>query len=70
MDPADKPESLASQYMFGLKRREVARLLLDVVLHAGFWFINSHLYYPALVPSEELKAAFKDLATWPLHMRE
>ncbi len=27
-------------------------------------------YYPALVPSEELKKAFKDLATWPKHKRE
>jgi hypothetical protein len=32
-------------------------------------YINCHLYYPALVPSEELKKAFKDLATWPKHKR-
>ncbi len=41
-----------------------------MVLHVGFWYINCHLYYPALVPSEELKKAFKDLATWPKHKRE
>jgi hypothetical protein len=59
MEAADKADSLASEHMFGLTRREVSTLLLEMVLHVGFWFINCHLYYPALVSSEELKTAFR-----------
>ncbi len=69
-EAAAKAESKASEHMFGLTRRQVSKLLLEMVLHVGFWFIDCYLYYPALVPSEELKAEFLDLATWPLHKRE
>jgi hypothetical protein len=35
MEPAVKPESLASEHMFGLTRRQVSNLLLEMVLHVG-----------------------------------
>jgi hypothetical protein len=37
MEPAVKAESLASEHMFGLTR---PNLLLEMVLHVGFWYIH------------------------------
>jgi hypothetical protein len=44
MEAAAKAESKAAEHMFGLTRREVSKLLLEMVLHVGFWFIHGQLY--------------------------